>query len=108
MSDLLRRSNRRRDAAPAAGGQRSHPATRAAELQRRIRGLTALLAKGEPYHVELDAIANALGVLSMDLESYDPTCHAYRSPRSAPAHPAGRTEHTIRRETAESVFRGLK
>ncbi len=88
--------------------KRAHPATRAAELQRRIRGLTGLLKKGEPYHVELDAIASELGVLAMDLESYDPTCHAFRSPRTSSPAPGGRVERTLRQHTVASVFGARK
>ena len=83
-----------------------HPSKRAADLQARLRRLTALLKRGEAYHVELDAIASELGELSMSLEGYDPSCHAWRAaprPRAlvvggtSVKSPPRRTEVVIRR-----------
>ncbi len=85
---------------------REHPSKRAADLQGRLRRLTPLLKRGEAYHVELDAIASELGELSMSLEGYDPSCHAWRAaprPRALVAgeaavkSPSRRTEVVIRR-----------
>lgn len=65
-----------------AGEELLSPATQAAALQRRVRGLTAKLRRGgEAYHVELDAIASELGALSMRLESFEPTGRTWRSAR---------------------------
>lgn len=55
------------------------PAAQAADLQRRVRGLTRRLRQGEAYHVELDAIATELGALSMRLEGYEPAGRAWRA-----------------------------
>ena len=84
-----------------------HPSKRAADLQGRLRRLTPLLKRGEAYHVELDAIASELGELSMSLEGYDPSCHAWRAaprPRkplvtgaTSVKPPLRRTEVVIRR-----------
>ena len=89
-----------------ASPAQQHPSKRAADLQARLRRLTALLKRGEAYHVELDAIASELGELSMSLEGYDPSCHAWRAAPRLPKPPAGgssfkpsprRTEVVIRR-----------
>ncbi len=59
----------------------AHPAAIAADLQRRLRGLTRKLRQGEAYHVELDAIASELGALSMRLEGFEPAGRAWRAAR---------------------------
>ena len=68
-----RPSSRAECSAPAT------PAGRAADLQRRVRRVNRLLNQGEAYHVELDAIASELGVLAMDLESYEPAGRVWRA-----------------------------
>lgn len=55
------------------------PAAQAADLQRRLRGLTRKLRQGEAFHVELDDIATCMGALSMRLEGFEPAGRTWRS-----------------------------
>ena len=72
-----------------SGTRELAPATRLRALQRRARGLTPKLRRGEAYHVELDAIATELGELALELEGYDPSHHVWHARPRARAAAAG-------------------
>ena len=54
------------------------PTKRAADLQRRLRRLPSFVRDHGAFTTELDAIASELGVLSMDLQAYEPAGRTWR------------------------------